>query len=99
MDDLVIRGELLEDINKVKFLLSNKFEMMDMKELQTPTNIMISQRHYILNLLYKFGMAECKSVATPLDRNLKLDADCGTTMCEPTQCRQLIGSLIYLTIT
>ena len=36
---------------------------------------MISQRHYILNLLYKFGMTECKSVATPLDRNLKLDVD------------------------
>ena len=60
---------------------------------------MISPRHYILNLLYKFGMAECKSVATPLDRNLKLDADSGTGACEPTQYRELIGSLIYLTIT
>ena len=107
-DDLVIGGEHLVDINKVKSLLSGKFEMKDMKELhyflgieviRTTARIMISQRHYNLNLLYKFGMAECKSVATPLDRNLKLDADCGTTMCEPTQCRQLIGSLIYLTIT
>ena len=44
-------------------------------------------------------MAECKSVATPLDRNLKLDADSGTGACEPTQYRELIGSLIYLTIT
>ena len=44
-------------------------------------------------------MAECKFVATPLDRNLKLDADSGTNACEPTQYRQLIGSLIYLTIT
>ena len=59
---------------------------------------MISQWHYILNLLYKFGMAECKSVETPLDRNLKLDADSNTKACEPTLYRQLIGSLIYLTI-
>ena len=44
-------------------------------------------------------MAECKYVATPLNRNLKLDADSGTDECEPTQYRQLIGSLIYLTIT
>ena len=83
--------------------------MTDMKELhyflgieviRTPAGIMISQRHYILNLLYKFGMAEFKSVATPpLDRNLKLDANFGTKACEPTQYRQLIGSLIYLTIT
>ena len=54
---------------------------------------------YGLNLLYKFGMVECKSVATPLDRNLKLDVDSGTTECESAQYQQLIGTLIYLTIT
>ena len=108
VDDLVIRGEHLVEINKVKSLLSDKFEMTDMKDLhyflgikviRTPIGIMISQRYHILNLLYKFGMDECKSVATPLDRNLKLDANSGTNACEPTQYRQLIGSLIYLTIT
>ena len=108
VDDLVIGGENLVEINKVKSLLSDKFEMTDMKELhyflgieviRTPAGIIISQRHYILNLLYKFGMTECKSIATPLDRNLKLDADSGAKECEPTQYRQLIGSLIYLTIT
>ena len=60
---------------------------------------MISQRHYVLNLLYKFGMTECKPVTTPLDRNIKIDATSGTAEIEPTQYRQLIGSLIYLTIT
>ena len=108
LDDLVIGGEHLIEINKVKSLLSDKFEMMDMKELhyflgieviRTSARIMISQRHYILNLLQKFGMTQCKSVATPLDRNLKLDADSDTKACEPTQYRQLIRSLIYLTIT
>ena len=108
MDDLVIGGEHLVDINKVKSLLSSKFEMTDMKELhyflgieviRTPVGIMIYQRPYILNLLYKFGMTECKSVATPLDRNLKLDANSGTTECEPTHYQQLVGSVIYLTIT
>ena len=52
VDDLVIGGEHLVDINKVKSLLSSKFEMTDMKELhyflgieviRTPTDIMISQ--------------------------------------------------------
>ena len=74
-DDMVIGGEHLVDINKVKPLFSNKFEMMDMKELHyilgieviwTPIGIMISQQYYILNLFYKFGMTECKPVATPL---------------------------------
>ena len=52
--------------------------------IQTLAGIMISQRRYILNVLYKFGMAECKSVTSPIDRNLKLDADLGTKACEPT---------------
>ena len=82
--------------------------MKDLKELhyflgieviQTLDNIMISQRHYILNLLFKFGMTECTHVSTPLDRNLKLDADSGTTEYELTHYRQLVGSLIYITIT
>ena len=38
-------------------------------------------------------------MATPLDRNLKIDADSGTAVCDPTQYRQINGSLIYLTIT
>ena len=33
VDDLVIGGEHLVDINKVKMLLSKKFEMKDMSEL------------------------------------------------------------------
>ena len=53
VDDLVIGGEHLVEINRVKFLLSDKFEMTDMKELhyfldieviRTPAGIMISQR-------------------------------------------------------
>ena len=81
--------------------------MTDMKELhyflgieviRTPTKKMISQQHYILNLLYKLGMAECKSVATPFDRNLKLDADSDTKACEPSQYRQLIRSLYRIRV-
>ena len=60
---------------------------------------MISQRHYVLNSLYKFGMIECKPVSTPLNRNLKMDVDSGTTVRDSTKYHQLIDILIYLTIT
>ena len=108
VDDLVIGGKNLADINKVKSLLSGRFKIKDMQELhyfltieviRTLVKIMIFQRHYILNLLYKFGMTKCKPMSTPLDRNLKLDADSRTEECEATQYCQLIDNLIYLTIT
>ena len=65
MDDLIIGGECIADIDHIKKLLSGQFEMKDMKELhyflgieviQTLDGIMISQRQYILNLFFKFGM-------------------------------------------
>ena len=59
---------------------------------------MISQRYYSLNLLYKFQMTKCKSMETPLDRNIKLVVESGIGECELTQYWQLIGSLIYLMI-
>ena len=96
MDDLVIGGEHLAYISHIKNLPSGRFEMKDMKELhyflgieviRTPDVIVLSQRHYILNLLYKFGIIECKSITTPLNRNLKLDVEPNTKECEPTFCR------------
>ena len=65
VDDLVIGGEHLANIENIRNLLSGQFEMKDMKELhyflgieviRNPGCIMISQRHYILNLLYEFEM-------------------------------------------
>ena len=108
MDDLVIRGEHIADIDHIKQLLSDRFKMKEIQELHyilrieviwTLDDIMISQLHYILNLLFRFGMTECKPIATPLDRNLKLDADSDTEECEPTNYRKLVRILIYLTIT
>ena len=57
VDDLVIRREHIRDIEHTKKLLSNWFEMTDMKKLhyflgieviRTPRGIMISQFHYSL---------------------------------------------------
>ena len=40
--------------------------------IRTPEGILINQRHYVLSMLFKFGMTKCKSVSTPLDKNVKL---------------------------
>ena len=105
MDDLVIAGADLDEIGHVKILLVASFDMKDLGDLhyfleieviRTPEGILISQRHYVLSMLFKFGMADYKSISTPLDRTVKLRPDSGK-VCDPKRFRQIVGSLIYLT--
>ena len=66
--------------------------------IRTPDGILLSQQHYVLNILYKFGMMECRHVSTPLDRNQKLRPD-SKPACDEKRFQQIVESLIYLTIT
>ena len=43
----------------------------------TLEGILISKRHYVLSMLFKFGMADYKFVSTPPDRIVKLCPDSG----------------------
>ena len=70
---------------------------LGIKVSRTPEGILISERHYVLSMLFKFGMADYKSISTPLERNLKLCRD-SRKVCDLTRFRQIVGSLIYLTI-
>ena len=67
VDDLVITGSDLAAISKVKSQMFEAFEMKDLGDLHyflrievihTPDGILLSQRHYVLNMLYKFGMTD-----------------------------------------
>ena len=71
---------------------------LEIEVICTPERMLISQSHYALSMLFKFGMADYKSISTPLDRNVNLPLDSGRA-CDPTWFREIVGSLIYLTIT
>ncbi|XP_015170048.1 uncharacterized mitochondrial protein AtMg00810-like [Solanum tuberosum] len=57
------------------------------------------QRKYSRDLLKKFGMLECKPIATPIEPNDKMCAQEGKNLEDMTKYRQLVSSLIYLTQT
>ena len=65
----------MKDLGFVHYILG-------IEVIRNPEDILISQRHYVLSMLFKFGMADCKSVSTPLDRTVKLRPDSGK-VCEP----------------
>ena len=55
---------------------------LEIEVIRNPKGILISQRHYVMSMLFKFDMADCKSISTPLDRNVKLRPDSGKA-CDP----------------
>ncbi|MCO5603986.1 hypothetical protein L7F22_058143 [Adiantum nelumboides] len=85
-----------------------EFEMKDLGELRyflgieiikTPKGIWLSQRQYALDMLSKYGMADCKPIFVRLDVNAKLSAEVGDVVEDVTMYTKIVSSLIYLTIT
>ena len=109
MDNLFLTREK-QQIAKCRRELTAKFEMKDLGSLhyflslevwQNLGEIFLSQGKYIVDVLERFGMMDCKSMSTPMVSNLKKlnDSDFGSDSIDPTMYRQLIGSLLYLVHT
>lgn len=64
-----------------------------------PGKTLISQSKYIMKILKRFNMSECKEVSTPLEHYAKLYSDDETKEENGTLYCQLVGSLNNLTIT
>ncbi|KAK9063785.1 hypothetical protein SSX86_017657 [Deinandra increscens subsp. villosa] len=61
--------------------------------------LILHQQKYSVDLLVRFGMLDCKPINTPMDTTVKLSIDRGKELEDPTMYRQIVGSLIYLTLT
>lgn len=79
----------IKDLGLIKNILGNRIE-------RDNKGISIDQKGYILSLLEKFEMSQCKSVKTPLIPNLRLERSETVDYNLPYQ--ELIGKLMYLAI-
>ena len=87
--------------------LAAEFEMKDLGTMhylglevwQKPSEIMLSQGKYVVEILKRFGMMDCESMTTSMTMNLKLFGDTTSQTVDATLYRQMIGSLMYLTNT
>jgi len=57
--------------------------------------ISMSQEEYVLKILKKFGMTDCKPRATPCEQNPKAYEKEGDEPVDQTSYHQMVGSLIY----
>ncbi|XP_022020214.1 uncharacterized mitochondrial protein AtMg00810-like [Helianthus annuus] len=111
VDDIVVTGNSLSEIEKVKQRLKTKFLIKDLGVLQyflgievlsCADGICLSQRKYCTDLLTEYGMLGCKPVSVPIEQshvvNNMLNSNSGPLQ-NVTGYQQLIRKLIYLSHT
>ena len=109
VDDLFLTGDE-HQIAQCKREFTSEFEMKDLGLMhyflglevwQRFDEIFLSQEKYTVDVLWRFRMMDCKSMATPMVLNLKKlhEIASGTDLVDSTMYRHLIGSLLYLVHT
>ena len=110
VDDLILTSNSSDLLSKVKVALKENYKMTDLGELswclgiqvaQCQGSVRLTQRTYILKMLERFGMQDCKPCKTPAAAHFKKDClSAGEILCEEDTQRyqSIIGSLMYAMI-
>ncbi|GFZ15830.1 hypothetical protein Acr_25g0002390 [Actinidia rufa] len=111
VDDIIITGDDASGIVQVKCGLKKAFDMTLRIWVPFATSLVLrllgrsrhgislSQRKYSLDLLQDTGMLGCTPASTPMVPNLKISAESGELLPDPSVYQRLVGHLIYLTNT
>lgn len=107
VDDLIFAGNDEVMCAEFKSSMQNEFEMTDLGKMkfflgveiyQGDDGIHISQTKYAKEILERFGMENCNSVKNPIVPGTVVDKN-GNQDTDATLYKQLIGCLMYLTVT
>ncbi|CAA0812714.1 cysteine-rich RLK (RECEPTOR-like protein kinase) 8 [Striga hermonthica] len=108
VDDIIITGDDEEEIQQTRKNLLVRFQMEELGEFkhflglklkEKNDGLLLCQSQYAKDLLKKFSMTEYKPLSTPVEANAKICAQDEKDLEDATMYRQLVGSLIYLTLT
>ena len=108
VDDMIITGDDMQGIQDLKLFLGSQFEMKDLGPLNYFLGIEVSssadgyyltQAKYTSDLISRANITDSKIVDTPIEYNRRLNSHDGESLSDATLYRQLVGSLIYLTVT
>ncbi|CAN0830524.1 Retrovirus-related Pol polyprotein from transposon RE1 [Linum grandiflorum] len=105
VDDLIVGGTDLLEIQTVKKVLHDSFKIKDFGDLKfflglevarSQAGIHLSQRKYTLEILDEASLLDAKPVTAPMDYKLQLSTEGSEPYVDPERYRRLVGKLIYL---
>ncbi|XP_025653420.1 uncharacterized mitochondrial protein AtMg00810-like [Arachis hypogaea] len=108
MDDLILTGDDMLDIDHIMAKLHEAFKIKDIGSLKfflgleiarSSKGVVVNQRKYVLDFLEEYGMTNCKPATTPMDYTTKLSKTSAPAYNDVSFYRRLIGILVYLTTT
>nr|XP_016489607.1 PREDICTED: uncharacterized mitochondrial protein AtMg00810-like [Nicotiana tabacum] len=108
VDDVIITGTDSVEIANLKSFLDGQFKIKDLGKLHyflglevlyKPDGVIISQMKFTLDLLKEYDYFAYISLSSSLDPAMKLKADEGTLLPDPTYYIKLVGKLNFLTNT
>lgn len=107
VDDLIIAASNDDLLNSFKDTMKSQFNMKDLGKIsyflgiqfeQKGEEIKMNQKRYILKMLERFGMSNCKARYTPSELKWESDnneEDNSKEVVDPKEYREIVGSLIY----
>ena len=106
VDDVLVTGSSLEMIARTKNDLKTRFEMTDSGKCAfvlgielldgEDGSVTMCQRRYVDDVLKRFGMDECKAVASPVDVSSRLVSSNSASKID-VPFREAVGALMHLT--
>jgi hypothetical protein len=108
VDDIILTASSTGLRQRIVSALQREFAMKDLRELHhflgmhvqhCGDGLLLSQEQYMMEILDRAGMVECKPCSTPVDTNPKVSATDGVSVADASDFRSLAGALQYLTFT
>ena len=104
VDDLIVTGTDVNEIEAFKTQMMNEFEMSDLGNLtyflgmeftEVAEGLVMHQMKYASDILKRFNMNYNSSSSSPAETNMKLGMN-EEEPVDPTLFKQIVGSLRYL---
>ncbi|CAL8085814.1 unnamed protein product [Prunus armeniaca] len=108
VDDIIVTGSSSTLLQNFIDALGRGFDIKDLGQLHyflglqvlhNNGSLHVHQLKYAVDLLRKHNLHHSKPVSTPLAAKVSLSLLDGTPLASPTEFREIVGSLQYLTLT